>query len=288
MKSTKVITTLSLATLLSAAGCGLELSGPSVRGGSGSTGNPPAVISEGGATTQTIPLSIRGFVHSWDGGPLSGVKVCIHGAFSAGANWVGPVELTLSGPTSCATSATDGSFVVSGAPANTDFVPLTFEKEGFTPALRTVAIQTADITLPTEENALLANPPIFIGTPADPTRGQIAFFVKVAGAGPAPDVSVTATGFSNATALSGPSETPQYVDSNGAPADAGTAGGFVNVPSGAYQLTFHTSGACVADPYAYRDPASGSQGATPMDVAIWVPVVNGYVSAPVVAYCASR
>jgi hypothetical protein len=189
--------------------------------------------------------------------------VCIHSGLNAGTNWVGPVEITLSGQASCTTSAADGSFEVSGASARTDFVPVTFKKDGFAPTLRTIATQLDDVTLAPQENALMRQPATFIGAPTDASKGQIAFFVATLGTGLAAEVSATATALSNATGLSGPSEPPRYLDRDGAPAvtaTAGPAGGFVNVPSGFYAVQFHTSyGTCVAGPHSYSDPVSATE-----------------------------
>jgi hypothetical protein len=281
MKSARLITSLSMATFLTTSGCG---SAPSSQSGS-----PSAADSSRAGTTEAASVSIRGFVHSLDGRLLSGVSVCVR-SFSAGAHWVGPVELTPSEPASCATSGSDGSFQVSGASANTDLVPLTFEKDGFVPTVRTIATQSANIALPEQQNTLLPNPTSFLGTPMDPGKGQIAFSVATVGAGSAPEASVTAVAFSNATAFDGPSETPTYVDAIGSPAvgaTAGTAGGFVNVPSGLYVVQFHAATTCVAAPYSYGEATSGPPSGQPTDVAVVVPVFPGYVSAPVVAYCAS-
>jgi hypothetical protein len=286
------ITTVSIATFLSAVGCG----GPDPSGthASGSSASLGSSASSGAKASGPIPsapsktpepavLSIAGFAHGGDARVLPDVQVCLYRGFSLATDSAGPAAVVLPDPTACAVSATDGSFRVSGAHAS-DFVILTFVRDGFAPTLRAIATQTEDITLPANENVLMPAPLVFMGTPVDPSKGQISFSTTTPGAGSAAQVSVTATAFGILTGFEGPSEKPRYLDANGtavAATSAGTGGGFVNVTSAFYLLRFHdASGTCTANSGLYGYPVTGSQ-----DAAIEVPVVPGYVSTPVGVSC---
>jgi hypothetical protein len=283
------ITTAAVATFLSALGCG----GPGPSGASTPSTSPsvpsqsatstpdagPSAIS----TTEPTLLSIGGATHGADGSLLPGVKVCLYRGFSFATDSAGPAALILPDPTACTVSAGDGSFRVSGAHFS-DLVILTFHGDGFAPTLRAIATQTDDIALPASENVLMTAPLLFMGTPADPSKGQISFSATVPGAGAGADVSVTATAFGLLTGFEGPSEKPRYLGGDGATAVAatsGAAGGFVNVPSGLYSVRFDgSSTTCTAKTGLYGYPDTGSQ-------AIYVPVLAGYVSAPVGMSCTS-
>jgi hypothetical protein len=214
---------------------------------------------------------------------LREVKVCLYKGFGFATDSAATAALILPDPTECVVSAADGSFRVSGAHSR-DLVILTFHLDGFAPALRAIATQTEDIALPPNENVLMTSPLLFMGTAADPSKGQISFSATVPGGGAGADVSVTATAFGLLTAFDGPSEKPRYLGRDGATAvgaTAGTAGGFVNVPSGLYVVRFDgPSTTCTANTGLYGYPVTGSQ-------AINVPVLAGYVSAPVGMSCAS-
>jgi hypothetical protein len=186
-------------------------------------------------------------------------------------------------------TAGDGSFAVAGAHTH-DSVILTFNGDGFSPLVRGITTQTSDITLPSDQNVLMPVPLAFLGSPADASKGQIAFSVLGRSARPAPEMSVAASAFGILTGFGGPSEQVRYVDSSGAPvpgATSGTRGGFVNVPSGLYQVRFEkTSVTC--------DAVNGEDGlwapesdATTAEPVVFVPVLPGYVSAPVVVSCAN-
>jgi hypothetical protein len=224
-------------------------------------------------------VSIRGFVHGADGSVLPGCRICLYGGITVAAEPTDPVACTL--------TAADGSFGVSGAGAHTA-VMLTFKKDGFAPALRAIVTQTETITLPASENALLPDPLVFMGKPADPTKGHIAFVAMTNAAEPAPVVSATATGYYVPGGVAGTPELPVYFDRNGVPtpqATAGTSGGFVNLDPGLYMVEFSpASGTCAASSGLYG--YTGTPDPT-LPAAIFVPVIQGYVSAPVGVQCQS-
>jgi len=269
------------------AGCWGSIGAPEVVGATATTGSDGGSDDGGNlgfdasasATLPTPQLSIGGAVHASDGSALAAVTVCLYGGVDFAGASAGPLALTLSKP-ACTYSAADGSFLVSGAQA-VQWVTLTFQKNGFAPTLRAIATQTADITLPSSENVLLPVPMTFMGTSADPSKGQIAFSATTPGAGSPAQMSVTATAFTILGGFTGPSEQPRYLGPDGAPAAgaaAGAAGGFVNVPSGLYLLQFEgTSARCAANTGLYGYPASPG--------AIFVPVLEGYVTAPVGVSC---
>jgi hypothetical protein len=221
-------------------------------------------------------LTIHGFTHSADGSALPAVEVCLTTGINAGTEPTEHLDCTLSGA--------DGSFKVSGASSD-DVLTLTFKKDGFVPTARPMAFQSGDITLPSNENVLLATPLVFMGKPTDPTKGQVSFVAITLGGGPAAEVSATLTGYDVPTGVVGLTRTPVYLDNEGAPAPeatAGSSGGFVDVAPGLYVAKFRAeSGACVAyDLYGYP-------GALESDdtVAMLVPVIRGYLTAPIGVSC---
>jgi hypothetical protein len=278
---------LSTAALLSAAACGgADASG----GGAPATDAPDAVATNTGppdagssspdAMAQPLSLSIRGLTHGPDGSVLPGVRVCLERGTGV-----------MSDPVVCALSAADGSFDLSGADANSS-ATLTFRKDGFTPTLRALMTKNADITLPADENALFPDPLTFMGSAADPSKGQIAFSAASLG-GNAEPVSVRATVLDFLTGSGSSSITPVYLDRSGAPApgaSSGTAGGFVNVPPGVYLLEFaYGTASCVPTSGIYSDPSmAASAGSTPGLTAIAVPVRAGYVTSPVGLFCVAK
>jgi hypothetical protein len=224
-------------------------------------------------------VSIRGFTHAADGSILPGVEVClVNGTVLASA----PADAAM-----CSVSGSDGSFVVSGARAN-GAATLTFKKDGFVPSARALALQDQDVALPPSENALYANPMVFMGASADPTKGQVSFAVITTDSGPVPQLTATLAAYLVPGGSYGFTAPPVYFDVKGAPAPgaaSGTGGGFVNVDPGMYVITLHpTSGLCVPTTglYGYAS-ALESNG----DTTIFVPVVQGFVTAPVSVWCTS-
>jgi len=243
--------------LLAAAGCG----GVSVGSGNEVTGTVP---DDAGTTLASPTISVSGFVQAVNAGwsPLSGVTVCQQ---------------------ECTTSGSDGSFKLSGVPAN-QFVSLTFQKDGFLPSLRVMETQGGDITLPSTENAMfpVSTPQTFMGATVDPSKGDIAFFV--AGPGAAPKVSVTINW------VNGSAYEPIYFAPNAPPGSATTAGpsgGFVNVREGQYIVRFGAPGVTCVASGLYGYPVTDVPALPPGEAAILVTVRAGYVTTPVSAWCVS-
>ena len=206
---------------------------------------------------------VSGFVHAADGSPLAGATVCVQNT------------------TACATSDEDGSFVVIGVPGAA-YVTLTFEKQGFLPSLRVLLLQEFENVLPPAENTLFpaAAPQTFMGmTAAADAGGYLAFFVAAPEGGPpVPAVSVTLIGMDNAP------HAATYLDDGGLPvadASAGTHGGFADLPSGLYSISFGGSGTTCTTSSLYGYPAPAGQAS------LVVPVIDGYVTTPVSASCAA-
>jgi hypothetical protein len=239
--------------------------------------------SSGSPATDKTPeptiLSIRGFTHAADGSVLAGVTVCLEDGISAGA--------TPGNAIMCAASAADGSFGVSGAAPNSDTM-LAFYKDGFAPVLRAISFQTQDITLPAEENVLWPLPLKFLGTPAEATKGHMAFVSMPADTEEAQAVSVTAARFEIFAGGSDQHGHPVYLAPDGSPdpsAISGTAGGFANLTPGIYLVQFHP------DSGGWCSPSSGLYGLPSRvygdQASVLVPVVAGYVSAPIGVTCPS-
>jgi len=262
---------VSVATLLLAA---VDCGGVSVGAGNEVTAktdaSPPALST----------VSVRGVAHAADGSLLSGVQVCLDDGI-----------VTVSPPTSpigCAVSASDGSFDLPGVRLDSALT-LTFQKDGFAPTVRAIdLVASDDVTLPSTENVLFANPLVFMGTPADPGKGQIAFAVSTTGDGPTPQVSAAAVGYFVSNGVAGVPQSAVYADAHGTPApgaSVGTGGGFVNVAPGLYMIQFTpTSGFCASTSglYSYATTADSNGG-----VDLLVPVIRGYVTAPVDVWCTS-
>jgi hypothetical protein len=268
MKSARIMA----AALLAAMGCGEPAS--DLRGAS-----PPS---------ERTLLSISGVVHGPDGSPLPGVEACLHRGFSFGTDSGGPARLILPDAADCTISAVDGSFRVSGA-HRPDMVILTFRREGFAPMVRALATRTDDVALPATENALMATPLTFMGEPADPSKGHIPFSVTTPGTTPADLTrvgleadSLRASAFSLLTAFDDSAEIAPLWSLDDSPT-AGTAvvGGFANVPSALYLVSLQgASAACTASTGLHGDLLGAAD-----EAAIIVPVLEGYVTAPVSISC---
>jgi len=250
--------------------------------GSPSTAPPaaspsPAPPASSPPPTEQAPesVSIRGFTHASDGSILPGVEVCL-----VNASVISPPTDTAM----CAVSASDGAFQVSGARAD-GAVTLTFRKDGFVPTARPIALQAQDVTLPSSENVLYADPMVFMGSPADSSKGQIAFALTTSDSGPAPQLSATLAGYLVPGGFGDP-VAAVYNDAKGAPApaaEAGASGGFVNVKPGMYAITLHpTTGFCVSTSGLYGYAATQESNG---DIAILVPVIQGYMTSPVGVWC---
>jgi hypothetical protein len=226
--------------------------------------------------------SISGVTHDSNAEALGGVEICLYRAFRFGTDSAEISSVILPEATACTTSGANGAFRVSGALAD-DLLILTFRADGFTPTLRAITMPAKDVAFSPDETILMPAPLTFMGSAAEPGRGQLAFTVTNPGPGPIPSVSVKATPFGILTGFNGPTE-PRYLDQDGSPsanATAGTRGGLVNVPSSLYLLEFTApSATCNTETGLYGFKASG-----PDRVGVYVPVLNGYVSAPVGVSC---
>ncbi|MGO9833605.1 MAG: carboxypeptidase-like regulatory domain-containing protein [Polyangiaceae bacterium] len=252
-------TGVSMVTLLSAMGCG----GPGPSDASPSGEGPAATSFAGtGSTPAPSVVSIQGVVYAPDGSSLSRVSVCLEDS------------------STCGTSGDDGSFTLPGAPAN-EFVPLTFQKEGFLPSLRVVQTQTSDVVFVMSEILSPAAPSqTFMGAATDPSKGNIAFFVVSPDPQPAPRISVTMLGTGGSA--------PTYLGADGSPdvnATTGSTGGFVNVPAGIYVIQFGHAGTTCTASDANGYPLTVGQQAG--EVTLIVPVAAGYVTTPVSVSCVS-
>ncbi len=139
----------------------------------------------------------------------------------------------------CATSAADGTFVLSGLPGGTDLA-LTLDKSGYTPTLQPIQTSNAD---------MVATSPLGMTPTTDPLpdagfaidlqgNGAVTFFaLAFSGATATPAVGVTA-------ALSpAAGHGPLYTDGRGkidlaATSLSGYGGLYYDVPAGDYTLTF--------------------------------------------------
>jgi hypothetical protein len=276
---------MSMLPLLSAVGCGGTGPAAPVTDGTGTggadttavdaTGSAPAVQTTAPVVVPANPVSISGWVHAPDGSVLADAEACLH---PAGGNARGP----------CTTTGSDGSFTLSGAPANS-IVTVVFQKEGYLPSLRAIATTSGAIVLPQSEDVLVPStaPQIFMGTPADPEKGQIEFVVTSPGS-PPPDVSVTIEQFMIASVQGGP-YSPSYLNADGtvaAGATVGSRGGFVNLAPGTYILEFAAIGVkCVADSGLYGYPVTNAYDPNSGEAAVTVPVAPGTITAPVGVSC---
>jgi len=226
----------------------------------GNTGSPPEEAS----------VSIQGFVRTSDGAPIAGATVC-------------PLaEGTGQDTADCRTTGADGSFTLTTL-ANA-WVAITFAKTGFVSTVRAVETQTGVMTLPGAGNVMLpaAEPLVIAGVTADPGMGQVAFTVMGSGGlGGGVPASVTMGGTASPAA-------PIYVGSDGSPAagaTSGTQGVFANVPPGLYSLHFSQPSVTCSPLSLYGWPMTEYQSAG--EASVVVPVMAGYVTAPVAASCES-
>jgi hypothetical protein len=220
-------------------------------------------------------VSIRGFVHASDGTLLPGAKVCLHEGLTKNV-------------ASCTTGGSDGSFVLAGVPANAPVI-VTFQKDGFVPVLRAVETEEGDVLLPADENTLMptTGAQTVLGALADPSKGQVAFFVTTPDGQPATEAPVKLTRFEDSY-----SQPPVYLDRAGAEvvgATAGSRGGFVNLTAGLYVLRFGAASVpCTPSAGLYGYPITAFQDPSSGYATVLVPVFEGYVTAPVGVSCVSR
>jgi hypothetical protein len=247
----------ALTVFLSIAGCG------------GSTTTEPSGTEPPTSVVAPKTVSISGFVQTSDGKALPDADVCL-----------------LDGDMRCTTSGADGAWTLSNVSADTQQI-VTFEKAGLTPMVSPIQTREADVAL-SQAMVPAVRAMSFMGTPADTNRGQLEFLATPTGAVPV-DVSVTLTG------LDGRAQEPVYVDRDGKPAAnaaTGSRGGFVNLPTGDYLLTFSgASATCVATDsgftsgYLSASPVVVRQDPTGKSLTILVPVIDGYLTGTVAVAC---
>jgi hypothetical protein len=181
----------------------------------------------------------------------------------------------------CVTSDADGKWTIPAAPRFTR-IRLTFEKADFAPVLRVVETEYSDIDLPADENRLVAKSASssFMGVTSDVTKGSIEFAVTDGTVATA----VTLRGVDGSVA------TARYFDAGGnvSPnALAGARGGFANLAPGLYAVTFGGGGtSCFATSTLYGYPETVYLDASSGKATVLVPVVDGYLTAPVGVSCA--
>jgi hypothetical protein len=245
----------ALTTLFSLAGCGAGTDGQT------SIGTSSADPAAGQAT-----VSVSGFTHASDGAPLGGVDVCTR-----------PAHGITSSAVRCVTSGSDGAWEMRGLPPHGQ-VALTFEKEGFEATLRVFEVGTEDLALPADDIRLAPRSDTFMGVSADPTRGQLEFFIDSDGSdSPRASVSLIDSKGKTLTAI--------YLRDDGAPdsnATAGNHGGFADLPAGEYLLVVH--GQCSAsDLYGY--PLFENPDVAPDGAVLDALVIAGHVTTPIRVSC---
>lgn len=250
--------------LVACAGCTMS------QGGAETSADAPA--SAPPATADAITVSIQGTTQGSDGSPVAGVEVCLR------------TDPTTSEGAACTTSDDAGAWKLSGAPASA-WVAVTFVKDGFFPTLRPIATTTSDIAIPRGDGSLVASAAMstLMSAPLDPASGHVVFSTSSAGtrAAVAATVSFSAVG--------GPPVTPVYFDANGDTmpgANAGATGALANLSPGFYEITFQGSSvACKDIGGLYGYPVTMYM---PDGIArLVLPVVAGFLTAPVAASCAA-
>ena len=246
--------------MIACAGCTLP------RGGEESAAPGAPVV------TDAATVSIDGIAQASDGSPIAGVTVCLR------------TDPTTSDGASCTTSDDRGAWQFKGAPANS-WVAVTLVKDGFFPAMRPIATTTSDVSIPAGNGALVASTdmPSLMSAPIDPASGHVVFSTATPGSRATAAASVTFA------PIAGSPVTPAYFDAEGQPmpgASAGATGAFANLKPGYYEITFAgPSVACsnAGGLYGYPITAYMPDGQARM----LVPVVEGFLTAPVAASCST-
>jgi hypothetical protein len=271
-KAAVALAKLSIVASFAAVGCG---------GATEPHGGGAAALGSGdstpGPTVDSVTVSIQGIAEASDGSPVPGASVCLR-----------PDPLTSNGAT-CTTSDASGAWKLTGAPSRA-LVGVTFIKTGFLPMLRPIATGGSDVTIPAGDAALLASTDpaaALMSNPSgiDPTAGHVAFFTAVPGAQPAAPATVTLDPLGSTTATTEPAAL--YLNTAGQvvpQATSGSRGFFLNLTPGLYVATFSgTSSTCSSAGSLYGQPVTlytpGGQART------MLPVVAGFVTAPVAASC---
>jgi hypothetical protein len=171
-------------------------------------------------------------------------------------------------------------------PANSRLA-ITSVKTDFFPVLRPIVTKTTDVTIPLGDGALIAASAgaTLVGGGVSPGSGAIAFSTATPGSAAAAAATVVLGEFDGTTIDDSP--TPVYVDAAGQPvpgATSGTEGVFANLAPGTYAMTFRA-------PSVSCSNAAGISGypiaayAAPGEAIVVVPVVDGFLTTPVVAQC---
>jgi hypothetical protein len=253
-------------SLVACAGCTLAPAGEPT-----STSTPPGPASPAAPAAATV--SIQGVVQASDGSPVARVAVCLR------------PDAATTDHESCTTSDGTGAWKLAGVPYNF-VVAITFIKGGFFPTLRTISTATTDVTIAAGDGTLISSSEAasLMGGPIDPESGHIAFSIATQGTQPSPPSTVALGAYS---LVGGYHAAPVYFDASGKPAlgaTSGTGGVFANVPPGTYVVRFFgASVACsnIDGLYGYPFTLQTPDG----QARLAVPVVAGFLTAPVVANC---
>lgn len=260
-----VFSSAALTTILAVLGC----SGPVIDVPENT--EEPGALPLNGASSVNGAVSVFGFVQTEKRAALPGADVCV-----------------LDGNMRCTASRAGGAFALHAVSADSDVLVM-FEKEGFTPVLFPMRTGRDNVGL-SPAMRFWVNGKSFMGTSANTTQGQLEFLVAPAPSGPA-TVSVTLTD------LDGRTRAPLYLGHDGKPAldaTSGFRGGFTDLPTGDYLLTFSgVSAKCTRAGSGFDNGyVSASPVVAPVDragesVTLVVPVMEGYLTGPVTVSCTS-
>jgi hypothetical protein len=258
---TIVLSSFCVSILLVVSGCGGADDVVAIGPGKSSSAPPKSDGTALSAATSAPSVTISGFVHAADASPLDGVSICLQ---------AGPiVAMDIA---QCATSDMDGSWTLTGMPAN-EYLTIGLGKEGFVPAIRAIHTESSDIVLPAAEHRLapIGDAKGLSGAAYDDSTGAVQFFVAGDDSSELPSATLQTD--------QGKNVAPIYLGTDGTPdiqATGGTAGAFANVTPGFTLLSFQNVPATCkgSDLYGYPVAMFQEQGAA----AIVVPVVAGHVT----------
>jgi hypothetical protein len=249
--------------LVACAGCTAGQGGEPTTGG---TTTPPTI------TSDDVTVTIQGTAQASGGGTLAGVAVCLR------------PDPTTADRETCTTSDDHGAWKFTGAPSNA-WIGVTFVKDGFFPTLRAIETDTTDIAIAPTDGELVTSSamPAMLDAAIDPASGHFLFATAAPGLEAATAATVTVG------TIGGPTTVPAYFDANGDPvlgASGGAEGAMANLPPGYYEVTFQGADvSCVNAGQTYGYPITTYQAD---GVArLLVPVVAGFLTAPVAVTCTS-
>jgi len=202
--------------------------------------------------------------------PLAGVEVCVDGVDGI----------------PCATSATDGTFVLKGLPARTDLV-LTTQKDGYVKTLRAIETASTDMdgTAFPLVSAKRGGPRPDFGFTYDDNLGAVSFFaVELEQDGGSALPKGIRTALSPTTAQGPFFTTDRNVFDKSAATTIGGLGFFFNVEPGDYHLAFDDRNADCA-PISFPFGAFGYP-APPTSVRF--PIRSGYVTDQIAVLCTQK